>query len=353
MTQEANQAPQEDTSSYSWETRHMIAFSGVLVIGGLVVIAAFRAIIAPFWIWMMLLAVLVVMTLLLSRAYTRRWLGILIDERNKYSLSRLQMAMWTIIILSAFVAAVLANVQLKLLVYVSGAIKPAQVFQAQSGTLVADILLAAGVLQRDENGGCCSAVEGFDLSRLDMAETVHDGQQIYVPAVGDPNADIIASITKTPNEVAATTPLSVQIPNEVWLLLGISTTSLVASPLIKGQKRRRIQNNPNVAEARFGDLVKGEEESNFLGLDLAKVQMFYFTLIVIGAYMIALASMLTKSQNAITSLPGIDGGVVALLGVSHAGYLTNKAVPRPGSDDLPSGSSPPPPPQPNTPNAAG
>ena len=41
---------------------------------------------------------------------TGLWLGLLIDTRNKASLSRLQMTLWTILILSGFLAAVITNI---------------------------------------------------------------------------------------------------------------------------------------------------------------------------------------------------------------------------------------------------
>src|SRR5215510_5701029 len=97
----AQQTTQPDKG---WELRYMISFFGCLIIAIVVVIAAFQQFIKPIAIWFVLLVLLVAMTLFLSRAYSHRWLGIIIDDRNKYSLSRLQMVMWTLIILSSFVA---------------------------------------------------------------------------------------------------------------------------------------------------------------------------------------------------------------------------------------------------------
>jgi hypothetical protein len=165
-----------------------------------------------------------------------------------------------------------------------------------------------------------------DTSQLNLAATVHDGQQIYVPLKGESAPQVL---TTEENEGQPTTPLSVQIPSEVWVLLGISTTSLVASPLIKNQTQDRVVKNQSATEAKLSDFFRGEQTGDFTQLDLGKVQMFFFTAIVVGAYAIALASMfLTKELSAITSLPALDSGAIAMLGVSHAGYLTNKAVPK-------------------------
>ncbi|WP_255355266.1 hypothetical protein [Pelomonas sp. Root1217] len=36
-----------------------------------------------------------------------------------------------------------------------------------------------------------------------------------------------------------------------------------------------------------------------------------------------------SQSDGITDFPTLDDSTIALLGISHAGYLTNKAVPRP------------------------
>ncbi|MEZ4668470.1 MAG: hypothetical protein R3E39_11185 [Anaerolineae bacterium] len=336
-------------SDASWVTRHVVAVVGILIMIVIVVVAGFQpnTNFPAFWIWLILLGLFMAMTLVLSRAFTRRWLGILIDERNKYSLSRFQMALWTLIILSSFMAAVLANVRLNLLVYVGGAVDPPQLINASPGSLVSDVLIYVGVLQANESNTGWNSVEGVDLSQINLAEPVKDGQRIYVPRTGESLP--LDSVVRSQVEISPTTPLSIQIPGEVWVLLGISTTSLVASPLIKGQKSNVIVQNHTASEARFSDLFKGEESGNFNLLDLSKLQMMYFTLIVIGAYMIAVANMFLNTNTAIASLPALDGGVVAMLGVSHAGYLGNKAVKKGGDTFVQADAvadPPPPPPQP-------
>lgn len=332
-------------------SRYLLAAAAVFVAVGVVVAFTFQTFVPPALTWAVLLALFALLVLLVSRAYTRRWLGLIIDDRNKYSLSRLQMVLWTVIVLSAFLAAVLANVQLQIMVYINGAVEPPRVLYFPVGARVVDALTVIGLVDPNytEGEGYLASTE-VDLSQINLADTLRDGQQIYVPRAGEPLPQVLPDENPETLRTAAqpTTPLSVQIPSEVWLLLGISTTSLVASPLIKSQKSNTIQKNEVRAEARLADLFTGEEDSNYMQLDLAKVQMLFFTLIVIGAYAVAVASMFNAATlSAITSLPALDGGVIALLGVSHAGYLTNKAVPKPGSESVeasskPAGGSPPP-----------
>ena len=55
--------------------------------------------------------------------------------------------------------------------------------------------------------------------------------------------------------------------------------------------------------------------------------MFLFTVVLVLAYGLAVADMFDKTQGTFASLPAIDDGVVTLLAISHAGYLTRKALP--------------------------
>lgn len=52
--------------------------------------------------------------------------------------------------------------------------------------------------------------------------------------------------------------------------------------------------NPNNDEARFTDMFQGNEVGNTTHVDLAKVQMFLFTVVAIGAF----AAMTAKGQGA-------------------------------------------------------
>jgi hypothetical protein len=220
-----------------------------------------------FWVWLSVVLLLVAFGVVAGHGITGLWHGLLVDERNKLSLSRLQMFLWTLVVLSGFVTAALSN-------------------------LAAD--------------------------QVD--------------------------------------PLAITIPSALWLLIGISTTSLVASPLIRSTKRARLADrdevrdtfallsnqgvdiggiaakgqivvNTTLKDARWSDLFMGEETGNAGRLDLAKVQMFYFTLILVLAYGVALGAMFLSDMSRVTTFPNLGQGVVVLMGISHAGYLVSKAIP--------------------------
>ncbi len=218
-------------------------------------------------IWIILMVLLTLFAIIAGRGITGMWRGVLIDERNKLSLSRLQLAVWTILIIASFLTAVLIN--------------------------------------------------------------IHRGQ---------------------------VDPLSITLHPTLWGLLGISTASLVGSPLIKTTKKDTPANEEERARtfallktqgvdtekidtkgqvvinqepdfASWADLFKGDEVGNAAHLDLGKIQMFYFTLIVWFAYAVAIGSLFNSSSGKITEFPDVSSGMVALLGISHAGYLANQAVP--------------------------
>lgn len=256
-------------NSKMWTRKH--TFSLLLIIIAILPVGLLTPSTYRLYVWLGLLILLTVFALIAGHGLTGMWLGLLIDERNKMSLSRLQMILWTALILSGFLTVALANI-------------------------------AAGVED----------------------------------------------------------PLSISIPEELWLLMGISTASLVGSPLIMSTKKVKepkeeeqnqtivsmaaeegVSSNelePKVTNkgqvivnkdpkyARLSDLFKGEETGNAAQLDLGKIQMFYFTLILVFAYAVALGDLLCGTGK-IDAFPVLSSSMVALLGISHAGYLTNKAIP--------------------------
>lgn len=264
----AGEAPGTHTSA-NWANQHTVALLAILiaiVVAGLVLTPAqaFAAI-----------AVLMLgFVTIAGRGVTGLWRGALVDDRNKISLSRLQMALWTVVILAAFLAAALTNI----------------------------------------------------------------------------------------GNVGGANPLAIAIPQQLWLLMGISTTALVASPLIRSTKRdvkpqekdekdkenvqakltlvaRQRGLDPNEVttrgvevvnrqpkDARWSDVLQGEEVGNGPHLDLGKVQNLFFTLVLVVAYAAVLVAEFSEG-GPVLSLPALDTGMVTLLAISHGGYLAYKATP--------------------------
>src|SRR5258708_7861153 len=207
------------------------------------------------------LGALSLFSLFLGRWLNGRLLGIFIGDRNLMSLSRLQMVVWTVLILAA---------------YLTICLRP-----------------------------------------------VHNG-------------------------VAA--PLMINVDWHLLALMGISTVSLIGSPVLLGNKIQKeahsdavkkaadqlkedpleirqnccgtLYLNKSVNDASFADIFQGDEIGNTAYIDAAKLQMFLFTFIGLIVYAAALLQMF--SSKTYSEMPSISDGWIALLGISHAGYLTSK-----------------------------
>jgi len=265
------------SSIAKWTTWHTFG-----LLGSLAAIALFGLLMPVervFQTWLLTMAGLTLFAMIAAHGLTGVfWLGWLIDEQYTMSLSRLQMFLWTVVVLSAFLTAALVNIKM-----------------------------------------------GY-----------------YDSAV------------------------AIAIPQNVWLAMGISTTSLVSAPLILSRKKNETPSqekmetnavrlnladenaapaekeealkehsmgkvfvNKKPEDARLYNLVCGEETSNFGVLDLSRLQNLFFTLILVGAYAANLGSYLAGNVAAsafpLNAFPALSESAIALLAISHAGYLVSKA----------------------------
>ncbi len=220
--------------------------------------------------WIIVLLIIALFFLVTGKAITGRALGILINERNLMSLARLQLVIWTAIIVSAFFVIAIAR------------IKSADVAQ----------------------------------------------------------------------------PLAIGIDWKIWTLLGISTASFVGTPLLNANKANKepkaapavlqktanrfqepaavvdqnrqgiLYGNSAIADARFTDMFEGDELSNTHLVDVGKLQMFFFTIVVAIAYAAQLFQLIAYGDldMANVKLPEVNDGLLALMGVSNAAYLAGKGV---------------------------
>jgi hypothetical protein len=227
--------------SESWTTLHTVALLALIVlifVIGLIpsnrIIPGFASPAHGLVVWLIMMVLLSLCLVVIGKGTTGLWVGLLIDTRNKMSLSRLQLVLWTLVVLSAFLTVAL-----------------------------------------------------FNIRNSQMAD-----------------------------------PLHIIVPSQVWGLLGISTASFVTAATIKSQKKnlsvsddatqrttealRKVGDDPKkladpqgalVAyerprDAGVADLFKGDEVIAAAYLDLGKVQVFFFTLIVVFAYAAEVGALL-------------------------------------------------------------
>jgi hypothetical protein len=230
--------------------------------------------------------------LVLGLAITKKALGVLINERNVMSLSRFQMALWTIIILAAYFTF------------------------------------------------ACVRIHAWKMGALNNHQVITDPVKAKQPLPD--GAFVIVD------------PLDIGMDWHLFALLGISTTTLIGTPLILstkkddkpdpsaaqkvapliGERPEDIEKNKQgvlyanstINDARLTDMFQGDELINTAQIDLAKVQMFYFTVIAALCFVVLVFQQLVQANTNLSSLPVLPDGLVALLGISHAGYLTSKTV---------------------------
>jgi hypothetical protein len=153
-------------------------------------------------------------------------------------------------------------------------------------------------------------------------------------------------------------PMAVHVDSELWGLLGISSASLVGTPLLLSMRRDKIPvngveasaaaaksfnetpaavadrasgpiyANASPSDARFSDIFEGDELSNTQLVDVSKVQMFVFTVVSALVWTVAACRLLGDAAlfGPEVALPVLPSGMVTLLGVSNAGYLFNKLI---------------------------
>jgi hypothetical protein len=241
--------------------------SGLTTVTTLVLIggAAACSIFLPFgWNWVGCLAAMFVFFLSLGSWISGRPMGILVSERNLMSLSRFQLVLWTLLVISAYSTMCLVR------------------------------------------------------TRAGLQDA-----------------------------------LNVPIDWRLWAVMGISTASLVGTPLLLDSKKRQdpspatlnktaavlneppasidsnrsgtLYSNPSPADARLTDIFQGDEVGNTAYVDVAKLQMFFFTLVIAGSYAYQIFHAMFGAPKDL-SMPGLSEGAIALLGISHAGYLAGKTA---------------------------
>lgn len=236
--------------------------------------------------WIATMILMLVFCVLTGQTLTGRLPGLLIDERNVISLSRFQMVLWTVVVLSAFVTAAFYNVYNNVDSPLGISI-PSQVWLAMgisTASMVGTPLILGQKAQKT-------------MSPADVAAA-----KLHYDQIGQAPAS-----TPTPTSASTTTPPpSANITN-------------------KGQ----IVCNLKIEDAAWADMVTGDDLTNGAHLDLAKVQMLFFTIIIIVSYAYAIWRLFGFAQpDGLTAFPVLDESMIALLGISHSGYLVNKAVPR-------------------------
>jgi hypothetical protein len=207
--------------------------------------------------------------LALGQSITGKFWGVALSGRNTYSLSRLQMAGWTWLVLSALAAAAICNLW---------GIGGTEIEKSLDITIDENLLLVMGIAF-----GSGVAAPGVLSLKAQGPDATDDEMQGAQQRMGD------AAI----------------------------------------QSQGRIIARTNRQDAVLSDFVKGDEVSNAGLVDLSKVQQLLITILLWASFAALTFREFVGSTGAITALPHLGERMVWFLGLSHAGYIAYKAVPKP------------------------
>lgn len=271
------------------------------------------------WFVVMLLTTAILMVV--GWGITGRPYGVLIDERNKLSLSRLQITVWTIVVLSAWITAVVWNLA------AGKGISALDISLPQTLWLLLGIsttsLVASPLILSTKTTAQINPLQLQRQLRLAAskrgitAKPKHAGNaQTQQPGSSDPGIDT-PDLRFTPEKGV---PIAMFTPDPVLI------QELKAA--LKVDAQGAVVVNTQLNDASLADLFAGDEVGNFVQVDLSKAQMLLITIVIVVAYATALGAMFIAATSAgITQFPDVDSSMVALLAISHSGYLAYKAVP--------------------------
>ena len=100
--------PKPDRPKPEWKAWHTLSL--LAIISAIVLLGVLTPSTQIGWAWIGTLVLLAGFATVAGHGILGLWLGLLIDERNKMSLSRLQMILWTIVVLSGFLTAAMWNI---------------------------------------------------------------------------------------------------------------------------------------------------------------------------------------------------------------------------------------------------
>lgn len=276
-------------------SRSMSAVASIVLV---ILMVALAWCLPPKQSWFCVLILLLAFFLLLGVMISQRPMGILITEQNTMSLARFQTALWTLIIISAFFAIAIARVKNGVLVDEEGG----QLSDPLNITLGKQLLGLLGI-----------SAAGLVGSPLIAA--TKKAKQPNDPNVVETTAKEMARTGNVPDSVKTAAP-------------GAAASAAPIEKAIKDHATGVLFKNPTAQDASFTDIFEGNEIGNAAHIDLGKVQMFFFTIMVAIAYMAALWDVVSTGAiyDANFTFPGLSDGMVSLLGISNASYLVSKGV---------------------------
>jgi hypothetical protein len=256
----------------------------------------------PGWNYIAVMVLMLLFMATLGLKISGRPAGILINERNLISLSRFQMVLWTVLILAAFLIAAI------------GRIRAGSIADALAIGLDEKLWGLLGISTASLIGTPLIQSTKKTKPLTDDAATKAAEALVQKGEGGDKEKSKEESKGKSKEEIKG------EIKEEI-------------KEEIKDNAQGTLYANAKIEDAAFSDMFEGDEVGNTAYVDLAKVQMFFFTIVAALSYGVSLFQWIATEQflHPVAPLtqvffPALSGGLVAVLGISHAGFLVNKST---------------------------
>jgi hypothetical protein len=317
--------------------------------------------VGPLVLWGVAIAIMLIILGLAGHEINGRWIGILIDSRSKISLSRLQITLWTVIVLSAYLTMALPRVAAMV-----GDTPTLNAEQALDISFPEELMLAMGISAVSFAGS--SLIKSNKKTKQirlearlspESAQKRRDDAAAAFKAADDDLTAAVETETLYKQELeAAKVELTNATTDEQRALaqkkIDRAQTMMDAAAADKQKKtddraakkkaldlaeaeladitasQGLLHKNSDPSEARWVDLFRGEEISNWRLVEMSKVQMLFFTVVVVAAYSAALSGVLRDvaalRTAASLSFPDFSSTLNALLAISHGTYLSVKTI---------------------------
>jgi len=312
-------------------------------------------------LWGIGILIIIILLALAGREINGQWFGALIDTRNKLSLSRLQITLWTIMVLSAYLTMAMPRVAAMV-----GDNPTLSQEQALNIRFPEQLILAMGISAVSFAGANliksnkkskqvrieAKSTPDAALARRNQAKKEFDDAESRIVQLGLDETNLKQKFEAATTEVKQATDDAAKQDAEKRRSMAEMLLQAVSQDKEKAiedrdAKKKALQvaeedltaiteahgllhKNADPSEARWVDLFRGEEIANYKLVDMSKVQMLFFTVVVIAAYAAAILSMLLDMKTLMTatslSFPDFAPSTNALLGISHGTYLSVKTV---------------------------
>jgi uncharacterized membrane protein len=259
-----------------------------------------------------------------------QWTGVFIDSRFKYSLSRVQTLTWLILLGSAIYVITLQNMEWRNqpCQFVKGdpmMVDPtSENFQrlvtadgSRAFLQKADGCEYKAELLSADNSNSANEGKVYQVKSVKKATMEIDMKFLALMGLGLGTGLVSPLLRRRANAEGAFERVDLSLNNKVSGEVSIPGKAVIGNIVV----------NKRSEDAEFLDIFVGEKLDDAEQIDLYKVQMAFFSVIVYAVYLLLLnETFLINNGFFISQLPSIEDELLTLLLISHGGYLSGKVI---------------------------